>query len=128
MVNNFTEGFPADIKPDMREYYDMRQKVRELYSVGPMINPKVNDLCSSVLQIRDKNRCVESIKVDTKNFYIEVELEECTDYDKCLKVKNSITKTIDDYINANIESIGGHASDTKLYDDMSVGTYIRFNL
>lgn len=128
MNNKFTEGFPADIKPDMRDYYKMRQKVRELYSVGAMINPKVNDLCSSVLQIRDKNRCVESIKVDTLNYYIEVEIEEGTDYEKCLKVKDSITKTIDDYINENIDSIGGYNGNTKLYDDVSVGTYIRFNL
>lgn len=133
MVNNFNKDFPDIPKPDMKEYYDMRQNVRKLYALGPAINPRVNDLCSTVLQIRDKNRCVESINIDTNNFTIEVEIEEGTDFDTCLKIKNEISSTIDKYIIDNIYSIDSQESaekyeNAKLYDDLSVGTYIRFDL
>ena len=103
-MQNFNKNFPTDIKPDMNEYYKARQKVRELYTLGAAINPKVNDLYSSVLQIRDKNRCVESINIDTTNFSIEVEIEEGTDFDTCLKVKKDISSTIDNYIRDNINT------------------------
>lgn len=134
-MNNYTKDFPIEIKPDMKDYYDMRKKVRELYATGAITNPKVNDLCSNILQIRDKNKCIESIDIDTVNFSIEVELEESTDYKTCVKIQNDIAKIIDEYISDNIESVSDidkndveNAKTKKLYDDMSVGTYIRFVL
>lgn len=134
-MNNFKKDFPSEIKPDMEEYYNMREKVRELYSVGAAVNPKVNDLCSTVLQIRDKNRCVESINVDTVNYIIEVDLEEGTSTDTCLKIRDEIASTIDKYIANNIDSIKTiekedyeKVQNTKLHDDLVIGNYIRFNL
>ena len=46
------------------QYYEYRKKIRELYKNDVNNN---GDLCSSVLQIRDTNKCINSIDIRLKN-------------------------------------------------------------
>ncbi|MBR6289284.1 MAG: hypothetical protein IKR19_08115 [Acholeplasmatales bacterium] len=131
-MNNLAEKC---MKPNMKPYYDMRHKVRELYARGPQINPKVNDLCSEILQLRDKDKAIESIDIDTIGFTIEIELEEGSDNSKSIDVSDKISKIIDHYIDDNITSINGidrkeieSVQGQKLYDSFTVGNFIRFTL
>ena len=67
MYNMNTNLEDKRMRPNMKPYYDMRHKVRELYSTGVQTNPRVNDLCSEILQLRDKDKAIESIDIDTLN-------------------------------------------------------------
>lgn len=123
------------MKPNMKSYYDMRQRVRELYSTGVQTNPRANDLCSEILQLRDKDKAIESIDIDTIKFTIEIELEEGSTVKKNLDVVDKVSDIIDHYIDNNIKSVKGinrqeieTAHDQKLYDYFAVGNFIRFTL
>ena len=123
------------VKPNMKPYYDMRIKVRELYSTGVQVNPRANDLCSEILQLRDKDKAIESIDIDTLRYTIEIELEEGSNMKKSLNIVDKVSDIIDQYIDNNIKSIDGinrteieKAHNSKLYDSLTVGNFIRFTL
>ena len=123
------------MKPNMKHYYDMRMKVRELYAVGVQVNPRANDLCSEILQLRDKDKTIESIDIDTSKYTIEIELEEGSDMKKNIDILEQVSDIIDQYIDHNIGSINGikradieKAHNSKLYDSLTVGNFIRFTL
>lgn len=122
-------------KPNMKPYYDMRMKVRELYATGVQTNPRANDLCSEILQLRDKDKAIESIDIDTIQFTIEIELEEGSSVKKNEDIVDKVSNIIDNYIDDNIGSIDGikraeieRAHNSKLYDSLTVGNFIRFTL
>lgn len=110
---------------DMDEYYKARIKIRDLYSIGAAMNPKANDLCSEILQLRDKYSCIESMHVNTLKYFIDVELEEDTDPDTRTTITNEIQSTIEKYINYNIEELNPNY---KLYDLVVLGNSIKFYL
>ena len=135
MYNTNARVVDKSMRPNMKHYYDMRQKVRELYSTGVQTNPRANDLCSEILQLRDKDKAIESIAIDTIKFTIEIELEEGSTSKKNMDVVDKVSNIIDHYIDDNIRSIKGinkeeieTAHDQKLYDHFAVGNFIRFTL
>lgn len=117
-------------------YYNKRKEIRNLYNNDVRINPRINDLFSRILQIRDKYDCVESISLDVVNFQIEADIDPDTNEESIEKVKSNIIKELDDYIWSNKNLIGVDSfeevekfqSIPKLYDDVSIGNNIKINL
>ena len=56
-------------------YYNYRTYVHELYKDGGIGSPLYNDLCSTILEIRDKDKSITSISMDISNYNITVELD-----------------------------------------------------
>lgn len=87
---------------DMSKYYEYRKKIRALYDQEPCSS---NDLGSTILEIKDKNRCVVSMSLDLNRYYIEAQFEEGTPFEKVNKVLDSILKRIGYYLSSNLDSI-----------------------
>ena len=79
----------------MKEYYQFRQELRKLYKNDVNNN---GDLCSSVLQIRDKNKCINSIGVAIQDYKIDVEVDENTPISKIINIKDKIANSVGRYI------------------------------
>lgn len=90
------------MQTEMNKYYEYRKKFRDLYAKEPCSS---NDLGSSILEIKDKNKCVVSISMDLNAYYIEVEFDESTDPGKIKKVTDSIVRRIGYFLSANLDSI-----------------------
>lgn len=121
-------------EPDMKYYYTLREQVRNLYANDVKINPNINDLCSQMLRIRDKNKCVESINLNTSNYIIEIGLDDTADDKTKTKIYSEATNILDNYIKENVVSYEkdstkyDKAKSFKLYDDVIVGNSIKFIL
>lgn len=87
---------------DMNKYYEYRQKIRTLYDQEPSSR---NDLGSSVMEVREKNKCVISISFDIGKYYIEAECEEGTPINKVDKICNSILDRVGYFLSDNLDSI-----------------------
>lgn len=83
------------------KYYNYRKEIRKLYDND--VN-QAGDLCSRVLEIRDKNRCVEGIRIAIQEYNIRVDLSESTDTKKRDSITNKIVKYIDQYIMSNLDT------------------------
>ena len=120
----------------MKEYYQFRQELRKLYKNDVNNN---GDLCSSVLQIRDKNKCINSIGVAIQDYKIDVEVDENTPISKIINIKDKIANSVGRYIvdnkdrldiDTNSESFNQFLeSENHLFCDIAVvGNSIKFNL
>lgn len=87
---------------DMNKYYEYRQKIRTLYDQEPSSR---NDLGSSVMEVREKNKCVISISFDIGKYYIEAECEEGTPTNKVSKICDTILDRIGYFLSDNLDSI-----------------------
>lgn len=123
---------------DMNKYYEYRKKIRNLYDQEPSSR---NDLGSSIMEIRDKNKCVISMSLQLGNYYIEAECAEGTPDNKVNSIADSIAKRIGYFLSNNIDSIPGLTPEEKkeieymisgigsTYCDIVVlGTMIKINL
>lgn len=123
---------------DMNKYYEYRKKIRTLYDQEPYSK---NDLGSSIMEIKDKNKCVLSISLQLGNYYIEVECEEGTPVEKVNKIADNILKRIGYYLSNNIDSIPDLTSEERkevefmitgigftYCDHMVIGNMIKINL
>ena len=90
------------INVEMNKYYEYRKKIRTLYDQEPSSN---NDLGSTILEIKDKNKCIISISLDLSKYYIEVEFEENTSFEKITKITDTILKRIGYFLINNMDSI-----------------------
>ena len=118
------------------QYYEYRKKIRELYKNDVNNN---GDLCSSVLQIRDKNKRINSIGVAIQDYKIDVEVDENTPISKIINIKDKIANSVGRYIvdnkdrldiDTNSESFNQFLeSENHLFCDIAVvGNSIKFNL
>lgn len=120
----------------MDKYYKFRQEIHKLYDHDVY---NTGDLCSKILGIRDKEKCVESVKIALQNYSISIELSSDTNMKKRTEITNKITKSIGYYIidnrdklDSNIvedESFDTFISNPSLYCDIIIiGNYIMINL
>lgn len=123
---------------DMSKYYEYRKKIRTLYDQEPSSN---NDLGSTILEIKDKNKCVVSMSLDLSNYYIEAEFDEGTPFDKVNKVLDTILRRIGYFLVGNIDNIPDLDEDEKkeveslitdpaatYCDHMVIGNLVKINL
>lgn len=128
------EDINKDQEPNMEYYYNLRKQVRNLYQNDVRINPSINDLCSQMLHIRDKNKCVESIDLNTSNYTIEIGLDDTASDNIKNKIYNEATNILDNYIKENVTDYEKDntkyekAKQFKLYDEIVVGNSIKFIL
>ena len=79
-------------------YYNYRTYVHELYKDGGIGSPLYNDLCSTILEIRDKDKSITSISMDISNYNITVELDSNATQEDSARVINNITERIRSFI------------------------------
>ena len=79
-------------------YYNYRTYVHELYKDGGIGSPLYNDLCSTILEIRDKDKSITSISIDISNYNISVELDSNATQEDSIRVINNITERIRTFI------------------------------
>ena len=79
-------------------YYNYRTYVHELYKDGGIGSPLYNDLCSTILEIRDKDKSIPSISIDISNYNITVELDSNATQEDSIRVINNITERIRTFI------------------------------
>lgn len=109
MVNTTTD-------PHMEKYYKFRQEIHKLYDHDVY---NTGDLCSKVLGIRDKEKCIESIKIALESYTINIELAADTTVEKQTEIIDKIAKCIGYYIVDNRDKI-----DPKINEDTLFGGYI----
>ena len=123
-----------DSNVDMNYYYNLRKNIRYMYRNDAVINPRVDDLTSQMLQIRDKNHNVEIVDINTKDYVITIGLSEDTTSDDKDKIYNNTKRILEKFIRDNVSlyekdtSKYEEATNYKLYDDVVVGNTIRFIL
>lgn len=118
-----------------KKYYNYRKDIRRLYKNDTIHN---GDLCSNILQIRDKNKCVSSIKIGIQDYLVDLEFEDETPDDKKIKVMNKVAVEIGKYIDDNKAVIDKQddddfskfiKADTHLFCDIAmIGNALKFNL
>lgn len=79
-------------------YYNYRTYVHELYKDGGIGSPLYNDLCSTILEIRDKDKSITSISIDISNYNITVELDSNATQEDSIRVINNIIERIRTFI------------------------------
>ena len=79
-------------------YYNYRTYVHELYKDGGIGSPLYNDLCSTILEIRDKDKSITSISIDISNYNISVELDSNATQEDSTRVISNITERIRAFI------------------------------
>ena len=79
-------------------YYNYRTYVHELYKDGGIGSPLYNDLCSTILEIRDKDKSITSISMDISNYNITVELDSNATQEDSIRDINNITERIRTFI------------------------------
>lgn len=85
----------------MSEYYDFRYRLKDLYKNDTI----AGDLACKVLEIRDKNRCVNSINVSIQEGGIIVEFDQKTPEKKRTDIVNKIQNSIGRFIVDNQDKI-----------------------
>ena len=96
--------------PDMKKYYDLRSSLYNLYDNDVYYG----DLCGSVLHIRDKNRCINSMSTKIQNEHsIIVEFDDKTKNDakKMHKICNEIRDKVGEFIANNANYIADSSKD-----------------
>lgn len=123
---------------DMGNYYEYRNQIRSLYDNDVY---KSGDLCSNVLQIRDKNKCISAVSVSMSDYNISMQFEDNVDEKKKDKIIDKVKDAIHEYIQNNYSSLsfgnpGKKAEFEKLInmesspycDIVLVGNSVSFNL
>lgn len=121
------------IEKPINNYYDMRKAVRELYN-DPNLT---SNLCSRLLELRDKSKNIESLNISTSEYIVEVDFK---NRDDKFKDTNKILKRISEFISDNSSKIKNNISDDEnfsmflnpsycLFCDMwTVGNSLKINL
>ena len=117
--------------PQMEKYYKFRKEIHKLYDHDVY---NTGDLCSKVLEIRDKEKCIESAKIvgirekekyiksakiALQSYTINIELAADTTIEKQTEIINKVAKCIGYYIVDNRDKI-----DPKINEDPLFDTYI----
>ena len=88
---------------DIKDIYESRKKIRELYDH----DTKYGDLVGALLGIREKNKCIESMDVRIQGEYkIAVDLAENTTDAQAQDVNNQIFSCLVSYVEQNIDKVG----------------------
>ena len=87
---------------DMNKYYEYRKKIRALYDREPSSR---NDLGCSIMEVREKNKCVISVSIQLNNYYIEATCDEGTSVEKVNNIADIIVRRIGYFLSNNINSI-----------------------
>lgn len=95
-------------------YYDFRKAIHKLYNEEASSK---DDLCSKILEIRDKEKCVESISIFLEGYNIDVNLADNTDETKKQKVINRIGNCIGRYIVDNMGVLGEDITEDPEFDE-----------
>lgn len=121
--------------PNMSDYYKIRKEIHKLYDNDVQMT---GDICSRVLEIRDKDKSVEYIKVALKDYSIDIELAEGTTEETKKKVVDKIANRIGVFISSNQDKLNIENKDEfnnmmesesfSFCDISSVGNSIKFNL
>ena len=106
----------ATADPQMEKYYKFRKEIHKLYDHDVY---NTGDLCSKVLGIRDKEKCIESAKIALQSYTINIELAADTTAEKQTEIINKVAKCIGYYIVDNRDKI-----DPKINEDPLFDTYI----
>lgn len=80
------------------KYYNLRKEIRKLYKNDTRLN---GDICSRILEVRDKYKCVESISVALGEYLISIDLAKGTPYTKADEVANVIWNRLAEFIISN---------------------------
>ena len=91
----------------MNKYYSFRSDLQDLYKNDINAN---GDLACKVLEIRDKNRCINSMEVSIQDGRIILEFDSKTPEKKRKNITSQISKSISNFIYDNKDNI-------KDYDD-----------
>lgn len=102
--------------PQMEKYYKFRKEIHKLYDHDVY---NTGDLCSKILGIRDKEKCIESAKIALQSYTINIELAADTTIEKQTEIINKVTRCIGYYIVDNRDKI-----DPKINEDPLFDTYI----
>ena len=100
----------------MEKYYKFRKEIHKLYDHDVY---NTGDLCSKVLEIRDKEKCIESAKIALQSYTINIELAADTTIEKQTEIINKVARCIGYYIVDNRDKI-----DPKINEDPLFDTYI----
>ncbi len=121
----------------MKRYYEFRKEIHKLYDHDVY---NTGDLCSKILEIRDKERCVESIKIDLSHYSVDLELSPDITVSKTLQIIDKIANTIGRYILNNKDQLSPEITnddDFESYlissthpfcDTIVIGNSVTFNL
>lgn len=100
----------------MKQYYEFRKEIHKLYDHDVY---NTGDLCSGILEIRDKEKCIESIKIDLSHYSIDLELSQNTSESKTLQIIDKITNSIGRYILNNKNQL-----DSEIINNDNFETYL----
>ena len=89
-------------KIDDKKYYELRQEVRKLYKHDTNYE---GDLCSRILEIRDKYKCVDSINVSLSDYSISIEFEEGTQPNKIDNIVSLVITRLSEFVEANKDDL-----------------------
>ena len=127
----------ATTDPHMEKYYKFRQEIHKLYDHDVY---NTGDLCSKVLGIRDKEKCIESAKIALQSYTINIELAADTTAEKQTEIIDKIARCIGYYIVDNRDKIDPKINEDTLFsgyitssnhmycDIIVIGNSITFNL
>ena len=127
------ERYGETIEKPITNYYGMRKAVRELYN-DPSLT---SNLCSRLLELRDKSKNIESLNISTSEYIVEVDFK---NKDEKFKDTSKILKRISEFISDNSSKIENSISDNDsftmflnpsycLFCDMwTVGNSLKINL
>ena len=87
----------------MEVYYNYRKLIHKLYNEDTQCN---GDLFSSILELRDKNKCVSAISMKLNEYNINVEFEEGTEESKKTKILDKIVNRLGIFISNNQGRLG----------------------
>lgn len=86
---------------EMKKYYEFRKTARKLYDN----DVQYGDLCGSILHIRDKNKCIDSIQLNISSYEVVVEFESGTDENKKNSILSLIIEEIRKFVRSNIDKL-----------------------
>ena len=124
---------PENSSLGMDRYYQFRSELKNLYKHDMSAN---GDLACKVLEIRDKNRCVNSIEVSIDEGRIIIEFDPKTNEKKRKTITHNITDSINNFIIDNKSKINIDEEDfnklvnneTCCCDVYAVGDQVTFGL
>ena len=117
---------------EMKRYYELRKAVRKLYDND--INN--GDLCSRILEVRDKYRAVTSINIEIESYIISITFADNASYEKREQVKQDIIDRISYHLSDNINNIdiedkselANFIASRNFCDVFVLGNILNFNL
>ena len=99
---------------DMEKYYKYRKEIGELFLHD---TDNIGNLACKVLEIRDKNKCVNSINLSIQEGEISVELDNSTTNKKKTDIVNKIINCIGRYIVDNKSKLDKETAESEEFND-----------